>query len=82
MNIFSGMYILGRELRLIAFNTWAGWSAVSLGAVWLAGAAVQKAMDQSARVRQQARRAGETTATSLAAKRASGAAGAQPEREP
>ena len=49
VNIFSGMYILGRELRLIPFNTWAGWAAVSLGAIWLAGAAIQKVTDQSER---------------------------------
>jgi len=53
VNIFSGMYILGRELRLIPFDTWAGWAATSLGIIWLAGAAIQKAMDQSERVAQQ-----------------------------
>ena len=52
MNVITGLYILGRELRLIPFNTGAAWAAVALGAVWLAGAALQKAMDQSERVRQ------------------------------
>jgi len=51
VNLFTGIYILGRELRLAPFNTWAGWSAFALGVVWLAGAALQKTMDQSERVR-------------------------------
>jgi hypothetical protein len=61
INIFSGMYILGRELRLIPFNTWVSWAVVSLGVVWLAGAALQKAMDQRERLRQQQAGHGEAT---------------------
>lgn len=59
VNAFTGLWILGRELRLIPFATWAGWAAFALGLLWLAGAAIQKTMDQSERVRQ-ARRGEET----------------------
>ena len=70
----SGVYVLGRELRLIPFNTWAAWAAVALGAIWLAGAALQKALDQRERVRRQ---------TEADAKRATDdAGGTQAEREP
>ena len=90
VNIFTGTYILGRELRLVPFNTWAGWSATSLGAVWLAGAALQKAADQRERVRharrgqlpggaQPERDEQAEPELPLSSKRG---AGAQPEREP
>lgn len=76
--MFTGIYILGRELRLVPFNTWvrrhhpmlrcsfvdcaeaagaftssaqACWSAVSLGCIWLLGAAIQKTLDQHGRMR-------------------------------
>ena len=90
VNIFSGMYILGRELRLIPFDTWAAWAAVSLGAIWLAGAAIQKASDQSERLRKQAGHEEARprpsqhvpAAASTATKRGSNSAGTQLEREP
>jgi hypothetical protein len=98
VNIFSGMYILGRELRLIPFDTWAGWAAASLGVIWLAGAAIQKATDQSERFRQQQQQQAEhategegprtapasrqSQQASVAAKRGAELAGTQLEREP
>jgi hypothetical protein len=75
VNIVTGTWILGRELRLIPFNTWA---AFSLGLLWLAGAAIQKTMDQSERMRQ-ARRGGEAMQPLTVPKRVTGT---QPEREP
>ena len=94
VNIFTGMYFLGRELRLIPFNTWAGWAAVSLGAIWLVGAAIQKVLDQSARLNQQhvgrdgagrllpAQPSQQSQQASTAAKRGTDSGGMQLEREP
>ena len=78
VNIVTGTWILGRELRLIPFNTWATWAAFPLGLLWLAGAALQKTMDQSERMRQ-ARRGGEAMQPLTVPKRVTGT---QPEREP